>query len=65
MILITNYISMIIFILISGLGFIFCSPLMLSMPVFGSIAFGFIVLKPMFGREIKMVLKILNEYEGC
>lgn len=60
MILITNYISTIIFFLITGLGFIFTSPLIYSMPVFGSMIFGLIVLIALF---IASGIKIAAQWE--
>lgn len=60
MILITNYISMIIFLVISGLGFLFTSPLMLANPVFGSMVFGLVVLIAMF---ISSGIKIAAQWE--
>ena len=58
--LITNYISTIIFFAITGLGFIFTSPLIYSMPVFGSLLFGGIVLIAMF---IASGIKIAAQWE--
>lgn len=60
MILITNYISTIIFFLITGLGFIFTSPLIYSAPVFGSMIFGLIVLIALF---IASGIKIAAQWE--
>lgn len=60
MILITNYISMIIFLAISGAGFIFTSPLMLTSPVFGSMVFGLIILIALF---IVSGIKIAAQWE--
>lgn len=60
MILITNYISMIIFFVISGLGFVFCSPLMLTSPVVGSMIFGLVILVAMF---IASGIKIAAQWE--
>ncbi len=60
MILITNYVSGIVFFLITGLGFIFTSPLIYSMPVFGSMIFGLIVLVALF---ISSGIKIAAQWE--
>ena len=60
MILITNYISMIIFFLISGLGFVFTSTLMLANPVFGSLVFGVFIVVALF---ISSGLKIAAQWE--
>ena len=60
MILITNYISMIIFFVLAGLGFIITSPFMLSMPVFGSIIFGLVIIIALF---ISSGLKINAQWE--
>ena len=60
MILITNYISMIIFFLIGGLGFVFTSPFMLSSPVFGSMIFGVIVVIAIF---VSSGIKIAAQWE--
>ena len=60
MILITNYISMIIFFVISGLGFIFTSPLMLANPVFGSLVFGAFIIVALF---ISSGIKIAAQWE--
>lgn len=60
MILITNYISMIIFLAITGLGFIFTSPLMLASPVLGSMVFGVIFLIALF---ISSGIKIAAQWE--
>ena len=58
--LITNYISMIVFIAITGLGFIFTSPIMYKAPVFGSMIFGLIVLVALF---IASGIKIAAQWE--
>ena len=58
--LITNYISMIIFIVISGLGFLFTGPLMLSSPFVGSIVFGGIIFLGLF---ISSGIKIAAQWE--
>ena len=60
MILITNYISTIIFFLITGLGFIFTSPLIYSMPVVGAMIFGLVVLVAFF---IASGIKIAAQWE--
>lgn len=60
MILVTNYISMIIFFLISGLGFVFTSPLMYSAPIFGSMIFGLIILIALF---VSSGIKIAAQWE--
>ena len=60
MILITNYISMIVFIAITGLGYIFVSPLIYSMPVFGSMIFGLVFLIALF---ISSGIKIAAQWE--
>jgi len=60
MILITNYISTIIFFLITGLGFVFTSPLIYSKPVFGSMIFGLVVLVALF---IASGIKIAAQWE--
>src|SRR3989338_9658557 len=60
MILITNYISTIIFFLITGLGFIFSSPLIYSMPVVGAMIFGLVVLVAFF---IASGIKIAAQWE--
>jgi len=51
---------MIVFILISGVGFICTSPLMLAMPVFGSMVFGGIALVALF---ISSGIKIAAQWE--
>ncbi len=58
--LITNYISAIIFFVISGLGFILTIPLMTSMPVFGMMIFGLIVFIAIF---ISSGIKIAAQWE--
>ena len=60
MILITNYISMIIFFAIVGLGFVFTSPLMYSAPVVGSMIFGLIIFIALF---ISSGIKIAAQWE--
>ena len=60
MILITNYISMIIFFVISGIGFVLTSPLMLSSPVFGSVIFGLVIISAIF---ISSGIKIAAQWE--
>lgn len=60
MILITNYISMIVFFLITGLGFVFTSPLVYRTPVFGSMIFGLVVLVALF---ISSGIKIAAQWE--
>ena len=58
--LITNYISMIIFFVISGLGFLFTSPLMLSNPVLGAMIFGVIAVIAIF---VSSGIKIAAQWE--
>ena len=58
--LITNYISMIIFLSICGLGFIFLSPLIFTSSIFGSLIFGLVVLVALF---ISSGLKIAAQWE--
>lgn len=58
--LITNYISMIVFFAITGLGFIFTSPIMYKAPVFGSMVFGLVVLVALF---IASGIKIAAQWE--
>ena len=60
MILIVNYISAIIFFLISGLGFIFTLPLISSAPVFGSMIFGLVIVIATF---ISSGIKIAAQWE--
>jgi len=60
MVLITNYISMIIFFSISGLGFVLTSPLMYSAPVLGTIAFAIILAIALF---ISSGIKIAAQWE--
>lgn len=60
MILITNYISMIIFFAIAGLGFVFTSPLMLTSPVFGSMVFGVFIIIALF---LSSGIKIAAQWE--
>ena len=60
MLLIINYISTIIFFVISGLGFILTSPLMATMPVFGMMIFGLIVSIALF---ISSGIKIAAQWE--
>lgn len=60
MILITNYISAIIFFLISGLGFIFTSPIISSAPVFGSMIFGLVIAIAIF---VSSGVKIAAQWE--
>jgi len=60
MILITNYISMLVFLFVSGLGFVLTSSFMMSMPVFGSLIFGGIVLFALF---IASGIKIAAQWE--
>lgn len=60
MILITNYISMIIFFAIVGLGYVFLSPLMYSAPIFGGMIFGLIILVALF---ISSGIKIAAQWE--
>ena len=58
--LIVNYISMIIFFAISGLGFIFLLPMIFSQNIFGLMLFGLIVLIAMF---ISSGVKIAAQWE--
>lgn len=60
MILITNYISTIIFFVITGLGFIFTSQFMLSSPVLGTMIFGLIAVIAIF---ISSGIKIAAQWE--
>ena len=60
MLLIVNYISAIIFFLISGLGFIFTATLMASMPIFGMMVFGLIIFIALF---ISSGIKIAAQWE--
>lgn len=58
--LITNYISMIVFFLISGLGFIFTSPFFMTAPVLGSMIFGLFIIIALF---ISSGIKIAAQWE--
>ncbi|MBI2995123.1 MAG: SPFH domain-containing protein [Candidatus Melainabacteria bacterium] len=60
MILITNYISMIIFFVISGLGFVFLSPLMMVKPIMGSVLFSLVFIVALF---ISSGIKIAAQWE--
>ena len=60
MLLIVNYISMLIFFAITGLGFVFLSPLMFSESVFGMLLFGLVVLIALF---ISSGIKIAAQWE--
>lgn len=56
----TNYISFIVFLLISGIGFIFCAPLMTTYPIFGTMIFGLVLLVALF---ISSGIKIAAQWE--
>ena len=60
MILITNYISMIIFFAITGIGFLITSPIMYGNPIFGSMVFGIFIVVGLF---ISSGLKIAAQWE--
>ncbi len=60
MLLIVNYISMLIFFAITGLGFVCLSPLMFSDSIFGMLLFGLVVLIALF---ISSGIKIAAQWE--
>ena len=60
MLLVTNYISTIIFFALSGLGLIFCLPFMYSTPVVGSVIYGLVVIVAIF---ISSAIKIAAQWE--
>lgn len=60
MLLITNYISMIIFFAICILGFVVLSPLLLATTIFGSMIYGLVVLIALF---ISSGIKIAAQWE--
>lgn len=58
--LITNYISMIIFFVIAGLGFVFLSPLMFTQSIFGTLLYGLVVAIAIF---VSSGIKIAAQWE--